>query len=65
MCTSRANGTVNTCRMLDSLGRADRLPEVARDQRLVDLDRERAATAAEFKQQLQLRDHLVVSHSVV
>jgi phosphatidylserine/phosphatidylglycerophosphate/cardiolipin synthase-like enzyme len=31
-------GTVNTYRMLDSLGRADRLPEVARDQRLGDLN---------------------------
>ncbi len=30
-------GTVNTYRMLDSLGRADRLPEVARDQRLKDV----------------------------
>lgn len=31
-------GTVNTYRMLDSLGRADRLPEVARDQRLADVN---------------------------
>lgn len=31
-------GTVNTYRMLDSLGRADRLPEVARDQRLKDVN---------------------------
>ena len=31
-------GTVNTYRMLDSLGRADRIPEVARDQRLTDVN---------------------------
>ena len=32
------DGTVNTYRMLDSLGRADRIPEVARDQRLADVN---------------------------
>ena len=32
------DGTVNTYRMLDSLGRADTIPEVARDQRLQDID---------------------------
>ena len=31
-------GSVNTYRMLDSLGRADRIPEVARDQRLGDVN---------------------------
>ena len=34
------DGTINTYRMLDSLGRADRLPEVARDQRLVDVNKQ-------------------------
>lgn len=36
--TGMGAGTVNTYRMLDSLGRADRLPEVARDQRLKDVN---------------------------
>lgn len=33
-------GTVNTYRMLDSLGRADTIPEVARDQRLEDINKQ-------------------------
>jgi PLD-like domain len=33
-------GTVNTYRMLNALGRADRLPEVARDQRLEDVNKQ-------------------------
>jgi len=33
-------GTVNTYRMLDSLGRADRIPEVAREQRLEAIEKE-------------------------
>jgi phosphatidylserine/phosphatidylglycerophosphate/cardiolipin synthase-like enzyme len=33
-------GTVNTYRMLDSLGRADTIPEVARSQRLEEIDRQ-------------------------
>ena len=37
-------GTVNTYRMLDSLGRADRVPEVARDQRLSDVNTQLDAT---------------------
>ncbi len=36
--TGMGVGTVNTYRMLDSLGRADRIPEVARDQRLSDIN---------------------------
>lgn len=45
-------GTVNTYRMLDSLGRADRLPEVARDQRLKDVDAQLAQVNKESMQLL-------------
>ena len=44
------SGTVNTYRMLDSLGRADRLPEVARDQRLADVNAQRVANDAQMEQ---------------
>ena len=43
-------GSVNTYRMLDSLGRADRIPEVARDQRLAEVDAQRAANEAQMAQ---------------
>ena len=42
--TGMGVGTVNTYRMLDSLGRADRIPEVAREQRLEQIDKELEAT---------------------
>lgn len=48
--TGMGVGTVNTYRMLDSLGRADRLPEVARDQRLKDLDAQLAQVNKESMQ---------------
>lgn len=44
--TGMGVGTVNTYRMLDALGRADRVPEVTRDQRLKDIDRQLDATNA-------------------
>lgn len=44
--TGMGAGTVNTYRMLDSLGRADRLPEVARDQRLEDVNKQLEQTNA-------------------
>ena len=43
-------GSVNTYRMLDSLGRADRIPEVARDQRLADVDAQSRANEAPMEQ---------------
>jgi phosphatidylserine/phosphatidylglycerophosphate/cardiolipin synthase-like enzyme len=43
-------GTVNTHRMLDSLGRADRLPEVARYQRLEALNNELDPIKARMRQ---------------
>ena len=43
------SGTINTYRMLDALGRADRLPEVARHQRLEDIDKEIEAVDQEMK----------------
>jgi phosphatidylserine/phosphatidylglycerophosphate/cardiolipin synthase-like enzyme len=44
--TGVGSGTVNTYRMLDSLGRADRIPEVTRDQRLADVTRQLEETEA-------------------
>jgi phosphatidylserine/phosphatidylglycerophosphate/cardiolipin synthase-like enzyme len=41
-------GTVNTYRMLNALGRADRIPEVARHERLEVLDRKLKATEQEL-----------------
>lgn len=38
--TGMGVGTVNTYRMLDSLGRADTIPEVAREQRLEEVNRQ-------------------------
>jgi phosphatidylserine/phosphatidylglycerophosphate/cardiolipin synthase-like enzyme len=43
-------GTVNTYRMLESLGRADRIPEVARDQRLADVNAQRMTNEAQMEQ---------------
>jgi phosphatidylserine/phosphatidylglycerophosphate/cardiolipin synthase-like enzyme len=42
-------GTVNTYRMLNALGRADRIPEVARHERLEVLDRKLEAAEQELK----------------
>ena len=42
-------GTINTHRMLDALGRADRLPEVARHQRVESIDQELKAIEDELK----------------
>jgi phosphatidylserine/phosphatidylglycerophosphate/cardiolipin synthase-like enzyme len=52
------SGTVNTYRMLDSLGRADRLPEVARDQRLEDVNRQLDETNAAMAPLLSQRQAL-------
>ena len=43
-------GTVNTYRMLDSLGRADTIPEVARDERADDLDAQLAQSKRDTQQ---------------
>ena len=51
-------GTVNTYRMLDSLGRADRIPEVARTQRLEQINKELDATNAAIKPLQRQRDAL-------
>jgi phosphatidylserine/phosphatidylglycerophosphate/cardiolipin synthase-like enzyme len=52
------DGTVNTYRMLDSLGRADALPEVARDQRLKDIDAQLAQNEKAMKPLLARREAL-------
>jgi phosphatidylserine/phosphatidylglycerophosphate/cardiolipin synthase-like enzyme len=51
-------GTVNTYRMLDSLGRADRIPEVARNQRLEQINKELDATNEAIKPLKRQRDAL-------
>jgi phosphatidylserine/phosphatidylglycerophosphate/cardiolipin synthase-like enzyme len=51
-------GTVSTYRMLDSLGRADRIPEVARDQRLGDVNRQLDETNAAMAPLLSQRQAL-------
>ena len=52
------DGTVNTYRMLDSLGRADTIPEVARDQRLKDVDAQLAQNEQAMKPLLAKREAL-------
>jgi phosphatidylserine/phosphatidylglycerophosphate/cardiolipin synthase-like enzyme len=49
------SGMVNTYRMLDSLGRADRIPEVTRDQRLVDVNSQLAQTESAMAPLLRQR----------
>lgn len=51
-------GTVNTYRMLDSLGRADRLPEVARDQRLAHVNAQLKAVNQELDPLMDKRNSL-------
>ena len=49
------DGTVNTYRMLDTLGRSDTIPEVAREQRLSDIDAEMARNDKAMQPLLQRR----------
>lgn len=56
--TGMGKGTVNTYRMLESLGRADRLPEVARDQRLSELNAELKKTNAAIEPLAAQKDAL-------
>lgn len=50
------DGTVNTYRMLDSLGRADTIPEVTRTERLQDIDDQLAQNKKAMKPLLSQRD---------
>ena len=52
------SGTVNTYRMLESLGRGDRLPEVTRDQRLEAIDRELKSVEKQMKPLVREKDAL-------
>lgn len=56
--TGMGVGTVNTYRMLDSLGRADRIPEVAREQRLEDINEQLEQVDEEMAPLLKKRDAL-------
>ena len=51
-------GTVNTYRMLDSLGRSDRIPQVARKQKLESLDEQIKANQDAMKPLLSQREAL-------
>jgi phosphatidylserine/phosphatidylglycerophosphate/cardiolipin synthase-like enzyme len=51
-------GAVNTYRMLDALGRADRIPEVARHQRLEEIDKDLESTNAAIAPLKRKRDAL-------
>jgi phosphatidylserine/phosphatidylglycerophosphate/cardiolipin synthase-like enzyme len=56
--TGMGVGTVNTYRMLDSLGRADRIPQVARQQRMESLDAQIEANQDAMKPLLSQRNAL-------